>query len=56
MERPFWHMLVVLFVVLGAVIAVMAFAAGGMERACNERGGWFTYVGGYPTCLPPGGK
>jgi len=38
---------------LGLVLALWAWGVGGMERQCNERGGWFTYIGGYPTCLPP---
>lgn len=38
---------------LGALL-VWSFDAAKVE--CRERGGWFTMVGGYPACLPPGGK
>jgi hypothetical protein len=47
-------LIAVAFVVgLGALL-VWSFDAAKVE--CRERGGWFTMVGGYPACLPPGGK
>jgi len=41
---------------LALLISVFAMATGQHDRACRDRGGWPTMIGGYPSCLPPGGK
>lgn len=56
MDRGFWILMLGFFALIVAVIVATVFAGHGFEKACIERGGWFTYIGGYPSCLPPGAK
>lgn len=56
MGRDILAMLALILGVLAVVIVAMAYGARALERECIERGGWFTYIGGYPSCLPPGAK
>ena len=46
--------LIILLIVGFAVL--LAFGNRELEKACEARGGWFTMIGGYPSCLPPGGR
>lgn len=43
----------VLFLVIGTILAL---TSENMKRECEARGGWFTYIGGYASCLPPGAR
>lgn len=45
--------------ILGLVALFVLFVVGSEHErlACEARGGWSTWIGGYPSCLPmPGSK
>jgi uncharacterized membrane protein len=44
--------------IIALIVGLILFAVAlrGSEDSCKARGGWFTMIGGYPSCLPPGGK
>lgn len=48
--NEFW----VLMIILVGALVVVGFGISGAKKDCEERGGWYTSIGGYPACLPPG--